>query len=207
MFNVRSRAVAAAVAGVLLLAPLAGCGGGGNKSSGSTSAGSISASAFIKGLLTQIDKTSTVHMNIDGGTLFSASADVRYGASTAIKMSAGLGGTKQNLILANSTMYMQQSAGGKYSKITSADPTYGSIIKAFSGLGPRQAIAGIEPGITKVLKDGTTSMDGVTLTKYKVYATTAGTTGAFKALAGTTARSKRDAPPRVPGRRRCDPSN
>jgi hypothetical protein len=183
MLNARFRAVGALAAGILLLSALSACGGGGDASS--KSGASVGKNTFIDGLVAQINKSKTVHMKIDGGSLFTADADVRYGASTQIKMAAGLGGSVQNIILADNTMYLQQSAGGKYTKITASDPTYGGVIKIFAGLGPRDAVAGMKPGITKIVKDGSATLDGTTVTKYKVDATTKGTSGVFQALAGS----------------------
>jgi hypothetical protein len=193
MTSTRSRSLAAIAVGAMLLAPLAGCGGDDTKKAGSTSSGAsstatagIDKNVFIDDLVKEIDTKKYVHMNIDGGSLFKADADVDFsGAHALIAMTATLGGGSRQMVLAGNALYMQQSPGGKYSKLGTDDPTFGSILKTFSGLGPRDTVAGMKPGITKIVDTGAASIDGVKMTRYKITADPDKTSGAFKALAGS----------------------
>src|SRR5690242_4134711 len=143
MFHTRSRTVAALAAGTLLLAPLAGCGGDDGKdakpssSSSASDSGSDSGSdsesegsepsasgedvdveEFIGDLVAAMQDKRTATMVIELGSSMTATADVDYAASgTRMAMKMTTGSQKVQVVLADGTMYLQQSANGKFLKI------------------------------------------------------------------------------------------
>ncbi len=195
MIDVRSRSLAAVAVGVLLLAPLAGCGGDkkdAKPSSSSTTTPSADATgqkvdkaAFLNQVTAAMGAEETVHMKIDGGTLITADADVQYADDGArIKMTAKLMGADQQMVLAGKDLYIQQGAGGKYLKFGTDDPTFGKALASFAGIGPRDAVSGMKPGITKVVQLGEKKIDGEQTTAYRLTVDTKKASGVFKTLAG-----------------------
>lgn len=186
MNRTRFRTAAALAAGALILAPLAACGGDdGKKPAASTQAdGAVDTADFFAGLLSAMDEHQSVHMTIEGG--FAADADLAYGgAQPAARLTASLGAGKVQILVVGGALYMQQSTGGKFTKIGKDDPTFGSLLDTFNDFGPRQSVAGIQDGVSKVVAKGTEKFDGTELQRYDVTADTGKATGAFKALVGS----------------------
>lgn len=198
MLKTRARSLAMIAAGALLLTTaLAGCGGSDDDKSGdskSSSSGSPSGSGgstgssdegdgdsgskgsevdaqdFIERVTAAMVSKRTAHMVIELGSSMTANADFRYTAngSPEMKMEAQTGGTRFQVILIGGTMYMQQSAGGKFLKIEKDDPGMGALLEQFGNLGPQQSIEALKDGVEKVVKVGTEKVDGEELTEYEL---------------------------------------
>lgn len=187
MSRTRFRTAAALAAGALLLAPLASCGSDDDKkpAAASTKAdGTVDKAEFFAGLLAAMDKTKSVHMTLEGA--FSGEADLAYGGKQpAARLSVSLGAAKVQILTVDGALYMQQSEGGKYTKIGKDDPTFGSLLGTFNGFGPRESVAGIQDGVTKIVAKGPEEFGGEELQRYDVTADSSKATGAFKAIAGS----------------------
>ncbi|MFL6106032.1 MAG: hypothetical protein ACJ72L_03645 [Marmoricola sp.] len=187
----RHRTLAALAGGALLLAPLAGCGSdssskGDAPTSRTAASAGIDKTVFVSDLLGKIDPEKYVHLTVEAGTLFSASGDVDFTSTPPrIALDVAFGGSKRSIVLADGALYLQKSPGGDYRKVDPKDPTLGGISSMLSGFAPRDAVAGLKDGITKITSVGSGSVDGVAVTEYKVTVKPEKTTGAFKALAGS----------------------
>jgi hypothetical protein len=124
---------------------------------------------LVPTMLAAMREKKTAHMVMDIGSSVGAEADLRYtGSGTDMKMSMDMGPTKASVILVGNVMYMQQSAGGKYLKIDSSDPTMGSILKQMSSLGPESSISAMKGALKKVEYVGSDTVDGDKVSKYQV---------------------------------------
>lgn len=193
------RTVAALAAGVLLLAPLAGCGGGDKKPAAKapTSAAApvgtpVAKGEFFSQLLAAMNGKNAVHMKIDGGPTLSAEGDLAYGGkSPLIQLTASFTGAPQQVIIAKNAMYMQQSAGGKYVKVGANDPTFGTLVASFNDFDPRSSVNGIQDGVTKVSKIGPAKVGDIDVIRYDVTADTSKLSGALKSFAGSGSTSSK----------------
>lgn len=214
MVTIRARRSFAALAGgALLVATLAGCGGSGDKkaSDGKPTATSSATSGatddptadatkdpladvkgeeiapqdFVKNVLSSMRSRKTAHMRIDVGSSMTADADVSYGKQTAMRITMTTGGTTMQAILLDGTVYLQQSAAGKFVKIDKDTPGMGSIIGQFTALGPEASVKAMQGAITKVIKVGEEKVDGDELTKYVLSVDTAKITAQIGTVAGS----------------------
>ena len=189
MNRTRFRTAAALATGALLLAPLAACGGDDDKKPAASAKadgaeGAVDVADFFSGLLSAMDKTKSVHMKIEGG--FAADADLSYGGKQpAARVTASLGAGKIQILVVEGALYMQQSEGGKYTKIGKDDPTFGSLLDTFNSFGPRESVAGIQDGVSQVVAKGSEKFGGTERDRYDVTLDTGKATGAFKALVGS----------------------
>ncbi|MCW2786310.1 MAG: LppX LprAFG lipoprotein [Marmoricola sp.] len=205
----RHRRLVALAAGVLLLSPLTACGGSGNAkdaqapgtstsspttgSSGSSTPGStpgtavsgtaINISDFVGQVVAAIKAKRSAHMGIKLGSSISAVADISYVGGTAMKMAMSTGAQKLRVVLVNGTMYLQQSAGGKYLRIDKNDPTLGSLVAQLSNIGPAASLSAMEPGIKSIVDAGGTTLDGRAVTHYVMTVDTKLAAAAFGAAA------------------------
>jgi hypothetical protein len=140
---------------------------------------------LVATMLAAMREKKTAHMVMDIGSSVGAEADLRYaGNRTDMRMSMDMGPTKAEVILVDNVMYMQQTAGGKYLKIDSSDPTMGSILKQMSSLGPESSISAMKGALKKVEYAGTDTVDGDKVTKYHVTVDTAAMTDTLGGAAG-----------------------
>jgi len=198
MLTTRSRSLAAIAAAALALSALAGCGSSDKaKDAGATPTTSASSSPsesaatdtgdtaaaapgerltkdnLVATMLAAMRAKKTAHMSMEIGSSVSADADVRYTASgTEMKMSMDMGPTKAVVILVDGTIYMQQSAGSKYTRITKDTPGMGAIFDQMSGLSPDASVAAMRGALQKVEYAGTDTVDGDKVSKYHVTADT-----------------------------------
>lgn len=212
MPTIRSRSVAALASGVLLLAPLAGCGGDDDPkaASGPTDATSspsatgspdaatpsaspsaaagetVSVRAFVADLTKAMKFQKSVHMSVAGTGAVSLEADVRYGDDPAIRLQTSISGQDVSLIIVDRVLYMEAGSSGKFIKVPKDDPGYAGVYKAFENFGPQSSVKGIETAITGVRKVGSEQVDGRSLTRYDVTVDTSRTAGAFSQLAGAS---------------------
>lgn len=155
--------VLALLAGLLLLVPLAGCGGGEKHHAASTT----DPKTFVKRLSDAMAKQGSAHLELELGSSIEASADVDYaksGTEMALKMVTGTQTVR--VVLADGAMYLQQTKGDKYLKIDKSDPALGSLLDQVSSIGPRATLSGIEPGLKKIVDRGSETIDGEKLTHY-----------------------------------------
>jgi hypothetical protein len=141
---------------------------------------------LVATMLAAMREKKTAHMTMEIGSSVSADADVRYtGSSTEMKMSMDMGPTKAAVILVDGTMYLQQSDGGKYTKITKDTPGFGELLGQMSSFGPQSSIAAMQGGLKKVEYAGTDKVDGDKVSKYHVTVDTEAISGALGGAAGT----------------------
>lgn len=173
------RLYAALLATVLLLAPVAGCGGDdghdGHSSAGKPGHatadkpghGSADAAAFITRLVDAISEQKTAKLDLTLGSSLSAKADVEYSTTdTSMSLSMNTGAQTVNVVLDGGVMYLQQTEGSKYLKIGKDDPALGSLLGQLGGFGPRAALENLKAGVTKVEDKGSEQIDGVELEHY-----------------------------------------
>ena len=143
---------------------------------------------LVPTMLAAMRDKKTAHMSMKLGSSISADADVRYASDkTEMKMSMDMGATKAVVILVDGVVYMQQSAGTKFTKIDKDTPGMGSIVEQMSGLSPDGSIAAMKGALKKVEYTGTDTIDGTSVSKYRVTADTsamASTLGGAAAGAG-----------------------
>jgi hypothetical protein len=167
----RTRLIAALLAAVVLLAPVAGCGGdsgtSSKKPSGTSSGVSSDAAAFVTRLVDAISKQQTARLDLELGSSLSATADVDYADSgTSMSMKMVTGAQTVNVVLDGGVMYLQQTKGSKYLKIGKDDPALGSLLGQLGGFGPKSALENLKAGITKVQDKGSETVDGAELEHY-----------------------------------------
>jgi len=174
----RHRALVAALAAVVLLAPVAGCG-----ASKKHPAATTDPSAFIDRVIDAMAGKGTAHLDLELGSTIAATADVDYAESgTEMVMTMDMGTQKVRVVLAGGAMYLQQTKGSKYLKIDRSDPALGTLLGQVSSIGPRDSLEGIKPGLTKVVDKGKETVDGERLTHYVLTADSAKVKSNFGAL-------------------------
>lgn len=114
----------------------------------------------------------TAHMEMELGSAVGASADLRYGANTDMKMSMTQGSMKITVILVDGVMYMQQGAGGKYLKIDKDDPALSGLVDSMGSMSPEASISAMRGALKKVEYAGTAKVEGDEVHKYLVTADT-----------------------------------
>lgn len=216
MFRTRPRLLAATAGGLLLLAPLSGCGGGSTASEtaagatasstpsdsnaaasalSSTSDGSqVDVTEFINAVTTAMKNKKTAHMVMDLGSSLQATADIRYtdtGADMSMKMS--LGGQTATMLLVDDAVYLQQGTSDKYIKLDKSDPSMGAVLGQIKNLGPEAMVKTMQTSIKKVVRVGEETVDGQKLVRYRVTVDPAGV-GAALGVAGA---SSQDLPKRL----------
>jgi hypothetical protein len=145
----------------------------------------LTKSNLVPTMLAAMREKKTAHMVMDIGSSIGAEADLRYtGSGTDMRMSMDMGPTKAVVILVDKVMYMQQSAGGKYLKIDSSDPTMGSILKQMSSLGPESSITAMRGALKDVRYAGSDTVDGDKVSKYEVTVDTAAMADTLGGAAG-----------------------
>ena len=153
----------------------------------------LNADNLVATMLAAMRAKKTAHMTMEIGSSVSAAADVRYaGDATDMKMSMDMGPQKAVVILVDGEMYMQQSAGSKFIKISKDTPGVGELLDQMSGLGPESSISAMKGALKKVEYAGTDTVDGDKTDKYHVTVDTsalAGTLGAAAAGAGDLPKS------------------
>ncbi len=140
---------------------------------------------LVATMLAAMREKKTAHMKMEIGSSVNADADVRYaGTSTEMKMSMDMGPSKASVILVDGTMYLQQSAGGKYTKITKDTPGFGEVLDQMSSFGPQSSIAAMRGALKKVEYAGSDTVDGVKVSKYHVTVDTSAITSTLAGAAG-----------------------
>jgi hypothetical protein len=198
MLSTRSRSLAAIAAAALTLTALAGCGSSdktkaadARTTTSPTSSPTESASAgtgdtaaaapgerltkdnLVATMLAAMRDKKTAHMSMEIGSSVSADADVRYsGGGTEMKMSMEMGPTKAVVILVGGEVYMQQSAGSKFVKISKDTPGVGQLVDQMSGLSPDSSVAAMKGALQKVEYVGTDTVGGDKVDRYRVTADT-----------------------------------
>lgn len=114
----------------------------------------------------------TAHMEMELGSAVGASADLRYGANTDMKMSMTQGSMKITVILVDGVMYMQQGAGGKYLKIDKDDPALSGLVDSMGSMSPEASISAMRGALKKVEYAGKAKVEGDEVHKYLVTADT-----------------------------------
>lgn len=129
---------------------------------------------LVATMLAAMREKKTAHMTMQLGSSISADADVRYSTdATEMKMSMDMGPTKAVVILVDGNVYMQQSAGSKYVKISKDTPGVGDMVDSLSGLSPSSSVAAMRGSLKKVEYVGTATLKGTKVDQYKVTADTA----------------------------------
>lgn len=168
------RVLTAAVVATVLLVPLAGCGNDEPKATPAT---------FATMLISAMQKERTAKLQVEFGTSISATADVDYApGGTEVAMTISVGPQDLKVVLAGDAMYLQQTEGKKYLKITKDDPMLGSVLGKVASIGPKAALSGLKSGITKLDDRGTETVGGESLTHYVVVVDTARSKDTFGAL-------------------------
>ena len=145
----------------------------------------LNAGNLVATMLAAMREKKTAHMTMKIGSSISADADVRYSTdATEMKMSMDMGPTKAVVILVDGSVYMQQSAGSKFVKISKDTPGVGDMISQLSGLSPSSSVAAMRGSLKKVEYAGTATVQGTKVDKYRV---TADTSAMAKTLGGSTA--------------------
>jgi hypothetical protein len=140
---------------------------------------------LVATMLAAMREKKTAHMTMEIGSSISADADVRYSTdATEMRMSMDMGPTKAVVILVDGAVYMQQSAGSKFVKISKDTPGVGDMISQLSGLSPSSSVAAMRGSLKKVEYAGTDTVQGTKVEKYRV---TADTSAMAKTLGGTAA--------------------
>ena len=145
----------------------------------------LTTSNLVATMLAAMREKKTAHMTMEIGSSVSADADVRYtGTGTEMKMSMDMGPTKASVVLVDGVMYLQQSAGGKYTKITKDTPGFGELIGQMSSFGPESSISAMRGALKKVEYAGTDTVAGEKVSKYHVTVDTTAISGALGGAAG-----------------------
>jgi len=140
---------------------------------------------LVATMLAAMREKKTAHMTMEIGSSISAAADVRYSTdATEMRMSMDMGPTKAVVILVDGSVYMQQSAGSKFVKISKDTPGVGDMIDQLSGLSPSSSVAAMRGSLKKVEYAGTATVQGTKVEKYRV---TADTSAMAKTLGGGSA--------------------
>lgn len=129
---------------------------------------------FADAVISAMTAKKTAHMVMDlGGT--TANADVRFGtgATTAMHMDMQVGGQKLDMIIVDSTVYLQQGAGQKYLKVTKSTPGFGQLLEQLQNMGPDASIRAMKAGLQSVKYVGPDTVDGTEVAKYAVAVDTA----------------------------------
>lgn len=148
----------------------------------------VDKTTFISDLLTAIDRYDTVHLSIRAGTMGSGEVDIRYsdeGSLIHVDADFAQRGPSQ-FVIADGAVYVEQGQGGKWLTIDQDDPSYGSLLKTFTRLGPHESVVGLGRGTNTVTRVGSRDVDGETLAAYRLEVDPTIATGAFKALAGSS---------------------
>lgn len=182
MSSPRTRVLAAVLAAVVLLVPVAGCGGGSKKASTRTD----DPTAFVTKLSAAMAKERTAKLDLELGSSLSATAYVDYAPSgTSMSLKMNTGAETVNVVLAGGVMYLQQTKGQKYLKIDKSDPALGSLLGQISSIGPKATFDNLKPGIKKVVDRGTETIDGAELDHYVLNVDTAKISSVFGVPAST----------------------
>jgi hypothetical protein len=151
--------------------------------------GSVDTTAFIDDLLAAIDSRTSVHLRVDAGDAGVGDADVSYGkpAGTTVRVVGSYSTNGASMfVISHGVVYVQQDIGGRYIRIDETNPTYGRLLATFGDVGPHESVAGLAPGITEVVRDGTGTVAGEELLRYRVTVDPSKASGTFKAMAGTS---------------------
>jgi hypothetical protein len=141
---------------------------------------------LVATMLAAMRDKKTAHMKMDIGSSIRADADVRYGdAGTDMKMSMDMGPNTVAVIVVDKTMYMQQSADGKYVKIDASDPAMGNLLGQMSSFGPESSVAAMRGAVQKVDYAGTSTVEGEKLDKYRVTVDSSAMAKTLGSTAGT----------------------
>lgn len=127
----------------------------------------------------------TAHMEMELGSAVGASADLRYGETTDMKMSMTQGSMKITVILVDGVMFMQQGAGGKYLKIDKDDPALSGLVDSMGSMSPEASISAMRGALEKVEYAGTATVEGDKVHKYLVTADTSAITEQLGSVPGT----------------------
>lgn len=114
----------------------------------------------------------TAHMEMELGSAVGASADLRYGATTDMKMSMTQGNMEITVILVDGVMYMRQGAGAKYLKIDKDDPALSGLVDNLGSMSPEASVSAMKGALKKVEYAGTAKVEGDEVHKYLVTADT-----------------------------------
>lgn len=143
----------------------------------------LTAKNLVATMLAAMREKKTAHMTMELGSSISADADVRYSSdATEMKMSMEMGPTTAMVILVDGTVYMQQSAGSKFVKISKDTPGVGDMITQLTGLSPSSSVSAMRGSLKKVEYVGPATVKGTKVDKYKV---TADTSAMAKTLGST----------------------
>ena len=182
MSSPRTRVLAAVLAAVVLLVPVAGCGGGTKNAAAKTDDPAV----FVGKLSAAMAKERTAKLALELGSSLSATAYVDYAASgTSMSLKMNTGAETVNVVLAGGVMYLQQTKGQKYLKIDKSDPALGSLLGQISSIGPKATFDNLKPGIKKVADRGTETIDGVKLDHYALTVDTSKISSVFGVPAST----------------------
>ncbi|MFL6159326.1 MAG: LppX_LprAFG lipoprotein [Marmoricola sp.] len=174
MFGSRNRAAALVLTAVVLLAPLAGCGGKQEKPK------SENPSAFLTRLTDAMSKKQTAKVSLALGSSLSATANVKYAdQDTAMSIKLDTGGQVVNVVLSDGVMYLQQTKGSKYLKIDKSDPALGTLAGQLAGFGPKSAVQSLKGAVTKVVDKGSETVDDQQLEHYVLTVNTKKATSIF----------------------------
>lgn len=196
MSGLRTRTVTAALAGVLLLAPLAACGGGDDKDKASakptTSASAddakgspVETDAFFTDVLDAIKEQKSVHLDLDGGEFLTVEGDLAFGETEpAVRLSGNFAGGERTIIGADGAVFIQQAPGGKYVKLAQDDPTFGMVGGLVTGFSPDDLLDGLKTAATSVAEVGPAEVDGTEVTQYAVTVVPSKVSGAISSLIG-----------------------
>ena len=180
----RNRTLVGALAAVLLLVPLAGCGGGTDKPKAENK--SENPTAFVKRLTRAMAKQHTAKIDLELGSSLSATASIEYSdTDTSMAVTMITGPQTVNVVLADGVMYLQQTKGSKYLKIDKSDPALGSLAGQLADFGPKAAVGSLEGAVTKVTDKGTETIDGQELDHYELAVDTKKASSIFGVPAGS----------------------
>jgi hypothetical protein len=145
----------------------------------------LTAKNLVATMLAAMREKKTAHMTMELGSSISADADVRYSSdATEMKMSMEMGPTTAQVILVDGTVYMQQSAGSKFVKISKDTPGVGDMITQLTGLSPSSSVSAMRGSLKKVQYVGRATVKGTTVDKYRVTADTAAMARTLGSTAG-----------------------
>ncbi|MCW2784019.1 MAG: hypothetical protein JWP74_536 [Marmoricola sp.] len=194
MTHFRRVAVVAATGSLLFVA---GCGAhqpaaldkpSGSPTSVSVTAGTQSGTTkatFVRNLLSAIDSKTSVHITVSSGPMGSGAADISYGAGpTTIEARGTENRHRTMFVVARGIVYVQQGPGGKFLMIGKNDPSYGSLLRTFTNIGPHDSVAGFGKGIVSATKDKAKNSNG--LSAYRLVVDPTKATGAFRVLMGSS---------------------
>ena len=140
---------------------------------------------LVPSMLAAMRDKKTAHITMELGSSIGAEADVRYsGDRTDMKMSMDMGPSKASVVMVGGTMYLQQTAGGKYQKIDASDPALAGLLDSMSSFGPESSISAMKGAVEKVEYAGTATVEGDKVDKYHVTVDSGSIAGALGAGAG-----------------------